>query len=71
MTNKMGIIASGAAFALIFTNPGFAVAKSKKLTLEQAWALCKAELDRTIPKADHSARYSAGGACLLKHGYRI
>jgi hypothetical protein len=63
MTKKMGIITSSAAIVLLFANPGFAVAKSKKLTLEQAWALCKSELDRTIPKADHSARY--GGWCLL------
>ena len=71
MTKKMGIIASSAAIVLLVANPGFAVAKSKKLTLDQAWALCKAEIDRTIPKDAHGARYSAGGACLLRHGYRI
>jgi hypothetical protein len=71
MTKKMGIFAASAAFVFLVANPEIAAAKSKKLSLEQAWALCKAELDRTIPKADHSARYSAGGACLLRHGYRI
>jgi hypothetical protein len=73
MIKKMGIVASSATIVLLllFASPEFAVAKSKKLTLDQAWAVCKAELDRTIPKADHSARYSAGGACLLRHGYRI
>ena len=71
MVKKMGILVSGAAIVLLIANPGFAVAKSKRLTLEQAWAVCKAEIDRNIPKADHSARYSAGGACLLRHGYRI
>ena len=64
-------VVSGAAIVLLIANPGFAVAKGKRLTLEQAWAVCKAEIDRNIPKADHSARYSAGGACLLRHGYRI
>jgi hypothetical protein len=71
MTRKMGIIASSAAIVLLVAHPGFAAAKSKKLTLDQAWALCKAEIDRTIPKDAHGARYSAGGACLLRHGYRI
>jgi hypothetical protein len=71
MTKRMGIIASSAAIVLLVASPGFAVAKSKKLTLEQAWAVCKAEIDRTIPKDQHSHRYSAGGACMLRHGYRI
>jgi hypothetical protein len=71
MTKKMGIIAASAAIVFLLANPEIAAAKSKKLSLEQAWALCKAEIDKTIPKADHSARYSAGGACLLRHGYRI
>jgi len=71
MTKNMGIIFSTAAIALLVAGPGFAVAKSKRLTLDQAWAVCKAEIDRTIPKDQHSARYSAGGACMLKHGYRI
>jgi hypothetical protein len=70
MTKKMGIIASSAAIVLLVASPGFAATKGKKLTLDQAWAVCKAEIDRTIPKADHSARYSAGGACLMRHGYR-
>jgi len=53
------------------SNPATAATKGKKLSLSQAWALCKAEIDRTIPRDNHSARYSAGGACLLKHGYSI
>jgi hypothetical protein len=64
MGKKIAISASSVAIVFLLTNPEFAVAKGKKLTLDQAWAVCKAELDRTIPKADHSARYSAGGACL-------
>jgi hypothetical protein len=71
MRRKIAISVSSIAIVLLLANPEFAVAKGKKLTLDQAWAVCKAELDRTIPKADHSARYSAGGACLLRHGYRI
>jgi hypothetical protein len=57
MTKKIAI----SAIVLLLANPEFAVAKSKKLTLDQAWAVCKAELDRTIPKAD--ALF--GGWCLF------
>lgn len=61
MTKKIAISASSVAIVLLLANPEFAVAKSKKLTLDQAWAVCKAELDRTIPKAD--ALF--GGWCLF------
>jgi hypothetical protein len=56
---------------LIVACTGSTVAKSKKLTLEQAWAICKAEVDSKFTKAEHSARYAAGGACMYTHGYRI
>jgi hypothetical protein len=46
-------------------------AKEKKYTLEQAWAICKAQIDKTVPKDNSGARYAAGGACMLRHGYRI
>ena len=71
MGKKIAMGASSVAIVLLFANPEFAVAKSKKLTLDQAWAVCKAEIDRTIPKENHSARYSAGAACLARHGHRI
>jgi|ERR1700756_3177885 hypothetical protein len=71
MGKKIAISASSVAIVLLLANPEFAVAKGKKLTLDQAWAVCKAELDRTVPKDNHSARYSAGAACLARHGHRI
>jgi hypothetical protein len=55
----------------LISYPTVSFAKGKKYTLEQAWAICKAEIDKTLSKDAHSARYSAGGACLLRHGYRI
>jgi hypothetical protein len=68
---KIATIVLAAATVMVVSNPATAATKGKKLSLSQAWALCKAEIDRTIPRDNHSARYSAGGACLLKHGYSI
>lgn len=67
-SNALAPLALVAIF--VIAHPAGASAKGKKYTLEQAWAICKAEIDKTVPK-DNSARYSAGGACLLRHGYRI
>jgi hypothetical protein len=71
MAKSVGIIGSSIAVIHLVTNPGFAVAKSKKLTLDQAWAVCKAEIDRNITKGNEHGRYAAGGACMLRRGYRI
>jgi hypothetical protein len=59
------------AAVVTVANPATAANKGKKLTLDQAWALCKAQVDQTIARDNHSARYAAGRACLLKHGYYI
>ena len=68
MTKKIAISASSVAIVLLLANPEFAVAKSKKLTLDQAWAVCKPSWTEQFQRR---TRYSAGGACLLRHGYRI
>ena len=60
MAKSVGIIGSSVAVALLVASPGHAVEKSKKVTLDEAWAVCKAEIDRTIPRDQHSHRYSAG-----------
>jgi len=65
------IILLAAAVMIVIVNPTSAATKGKKLTLEQAWAICKAEVDSKFTKMEHNARYVAGGACLLRHGYRI
>ena len=57
-----------ALFVIVY--PAGSFAKGKKYTLDQAWAICKAEIDKTVPR-DASGRYAAGGACLLQHGYKI
>jgi len=55
-------------------SPATAVTKGtagKKLTYEQAWAFCKAQLDKRFSWDQHSQRYAAGGSCMLRFGYRI
>jgi hypothetical protein len=43
----------------------------KKLTLEQAWAFCKAQLDKRFSWDQTSQRYAAGGSCMKRFGYRL
>jgi hypothetical protein len=51
-----------------------ALAKTKKLTYEQAWDACKKELDKmgifgTTTQANE--RHTRGAACMKKYGYKI
>jgi hypothetical protein len=51
-----------------------ALAAKKKLTYEQAWEVCKKEMDKmgifgTTTQANE--RHTRGAACMKKHGYRI
>lgn len=57
-----------AAFAFAAASDAFA---QKKLSYEQAWATCKAQVDKTIPGDQQTTRASAGGACMRKYGYRL
>jgi hypothetical protein len=57
-----------AAFAFVATSDAFA---QKKLSHEQAWAACKAQIDRTMPGDQQTARASAGAGCMQKYGYRL
>lgn len=64
------LIAVGIGGALGFAGDASAATK-KKVTYEQAWKLCKAELDKEkIPSTTTSnERYLRGGACMKKYGY--
>jgi hypothetical protein len=51
-----------------------ALAAKKKLTYEQAWDVCKKEMDKmgifgTSTQANE--RHTRGAACMKKHGYNI
>jgi len=48
----------------------FAQDKKKKVTRQEAWSLCTAEVSK-IPGDQHSQRYAAGAACMKKYGYKI
>lgn len=58
------------AMSLAFAHPA-AAQKTKKLSYEQAWAKCKADLDRTVPGDQQINRATAGGSCMRSHGYRL
>ena len=63
-------IALPLAAALGFAAPSDALAQ-KKPSYEQAWATCKAQIDRTIPGDQQTSRQSAGAGCMKKYGYRL
>lgn len=62
-----------AGFALI--DNASAASKKKKVTFEQAWKLCKAELDDakipTTTGSNMNERYIRGGSCMMKYGYKL
>ena len=67
-------IAILSAMALVLTaGVDAATAKTKMLSYESAFAKCKQEIGATVPgeAATSGARYSAGGACMKKYGYRL
>ena len=68
-------IAISSAMALVLTaGVDAATAKTKKLSYESAFAKCKQEIGASVPGSDATtsgARYSAGGACMKKYGYRL
>ena len=68
----VAILAGGAA-AMLIGAVQIADAKAKpKPTYEEAWKLCTEQMDRSkILKQDAGQRYAAGGACMMKYGYRI
>ena len=67
-------IAISTTMAVVMTaGADAAAAKTKKLSYEDAFAKCKQEISANVPgeAATSGARYSAGGACMKKYGYRL
>jgi hypothetical protein len=48
-----------------------AARQAKNLSYEQAWAKCKAEVDRTVPGDQQTTRATVGGGCMRSYGYRL
>ena len=57
-----------AGFAFAATSDALA---AKKMSYEQAFATCKAQIDKTIPGDQQTTRASAGGSCMRQYGYRL
>ena len=69
-----GFVPLAFAASLAIASPAFGATKGaggKKMTLEQAWAFCKAQLDKRFSWEQTSARYAAGGSCMKRFGYRL
>jgi hypothetical protein len=66
------IVALGVTAAFGFTADASAATKKKKVTYEQAWKLCKEQLDKDkVPGVgtQSNERYLRGGACMKNYGY--
>ena len=53
---------------------GDASAKTKKVSYDQAWKICKDQMDKDrIPgtTGQSNERYTRGAACMKKYGYKI
>ena len=54
---------------------GFSAAATehKTVSLEEAWKLCKQDVDKALPNnSEHQTqRYQRAGACMRKYGYRL
>jgi hypothetical protein len=64
------VIALSVAVPLALADTAFAAKKAQPLTFEQAWALCKVQVDK-LAADQQSQRYSRGAACMHHYGFRI
>jgi hypothetical protein len=64
------VIALSMALPLGVADTAFAAKKQAPLTFEQAWALCKVQVDK-LAADQQSQRYSRGAACMHHYGFRI
>ena len=74
-SRRKGLVVS-VAIAIFATSGVLDVAmaaKQKKISREQAWRLCKAELDKekTPSNMTTNDRFIRGGACLMRYGYSL
>ena len=59
-------------FALSLALPGTAAAQqAKKLSYNQAFEKCRAEVNRTVPADQPAVRGTVGSGCMRSHGYRL
>ena len=73
MTLKMLTALLAAAFLAAFAFDS-ASAKHKKVSYDQAWKICKDQMDKEkIPgtTGQSNERYTRGAGCMKKYGYKI
>ena len=68
----VAMVAVALAASLAVADTAFAQKKEKekKITKEEAWSRCTAEVS-VIPSDQHGQRYARGAACMKKYGHRI
>ena len=76
MTINRAIALTALAFAVGFAGMSDgALAAKKKVSLEQAWKICKARVDKQYgPNTSESSarnRYALGADCMKEYGYEI
>jgi hypothetical protein len=67
---QIAVVALFSAALLASAAPAAAQKKEKKITKEEAWSRCTAEVS-VIPSDQHGQRYARGAACMKKFGYKI
>jgi hypothetical protein len=71
---KLFVMLLAVAFTASFAFTGHAVAAKKKLTYEQAYAKCKAILDKEGTPGtttQSNVRHTRGAACMKKYGHKL
>ena len=67
------IITLSAGMVFAATDMTSAQQAAKKLTYEQAWAVCKQQVTSLLggDTTTTAGRYTRGAACMKQHGYRL
>ncbi|HET7848327.1 MAG TPA: hypothetical protein VFL51_04615 [Pseudolabrys sp.] len=58
-----------AGMSVALSDSAYAAKKAKHLTYDEAWAKCKAELDKY--RGDTTQKNTRGASCMHRYGYRI
>ena len=67
---QIAVVTLFSAALVASVGPAAAQDKKTKITREQAWSICTAEV-QAIPSDQHSQRYARGAACMKKYGFKI
>jgi hypothetical protein len=66
------LIAASAALLFVATDMASAAKKAKKVSYEEAWEICRKDVQANLPGMDFaSTRATRGAACLKRYGYRL